>query len=85
MSCGRWGGRRRQAGDLHAPRPIGPPDPLLCNAFFYRSSPRLARPLFGLEHDELLGAVVERLLKALQDARPETVRGFFAPAGRHAR
>jgi RNA polymerase sigma factor (sigma-70 family) len=33
----------------------------------------------------MLGAVVERLLKALREARPRTVRQFFALAGRHMR
>ena len=35
--------------------------------------------------DELLGAVVERLLKALREARPGTVRQFFALASQHMR
>ena len=33
----------------------------------------------------MLGAVVERLMKALRDARPATVRQFFALAGQHMR
>ena len=33
----------------------------------------------------MLGAVVERLLKALREARPATVRQFFALAGQHMR
>src|SRR4051812_36046141 len=33
----------------------------------------------------MLGAVVERLLKALRGARPATVRQFFALAGQHMR
>lgn len=33
----------------------------------------------------MLGAVVERLMKALRDARPTTVRQFFALAGQHMR
>lgn len=57
----------------------------LCNTLLYRSYPRLARPPIGLEAEELLGAVVERLLKALQATRPGTVRGFFALASRHMR
>src|SRR5262245_12310543 len=57
----------------------------LCNALLYRSYPRLARPPLGLEADELLGGVVERLLRALRETRPETVRGFFALASRHVR
>jgi RNA polymerase sigma-70 factor (ECF subfamily) len=33
----------------------------------------------------MLSAVVERLLKALREARPETVRQFFALASQHMR
>jgi RNA polymerase sigma factor (sigma-70 family) len=58
---------------------------LLCSTMLHRSYPRLARPPLGLAVEELLGAVVERLLRALRQTRPETVRGFFALAGRHMR
>ena len=34
----------------------------LCAALLYRSYPRLTRPPLNLQADELLGAVVERLL-----------------------
>ena len=54
-------------------------------ALLYRSYPRLARPPLNLQADELLGAVVERLLKALREARPRTVRQFFALANQHMR
>src|SRR5262245_1891778 len=57
----------------------------LCAALLYRSYPRLARPPANLQADELLGAVVERLLKALREARPATARQFFALAGQHMR
>ena len=57
----------------------------LCAALLHRSYPRLAQPPLNLQADELLGAVVERLLKALREARPGTVRQFFALAGRHMR
>ena len=36
------------------------------------------QPPLNLQPDELLGAVVERLLKAMREARPQTVREFFA-------
>jgi RNA polymerase sigma-70 factor (ECF subfamily) len=39
----------------------------------------------NLQADEMLGAVVERLLKALREARPANVRQFFALAGQHMR
>jgi RNA polymerase sigma factor (sigma-70 family) len=58
---------------------------LLCASLLHRSYPRLAHPPLNLDADELLGAVVERLLKALREARPATVRQFFALAGQHMR
>ena len=57
----------------------------LCAAFLHRSYPRLTRPPLNLQADELLGAVVERLLKALREVRPGTVRQFFALASQHMR
>ena len=42
---------------------------LLCATLLYRSYPRLTRPPLNLQADELLGAVAERLLKALREAR----------------
>ena len=41
----------------------------LCANLLYRSYPRLARPPVNLQTEELLGAVVERLLKALRETR----------------
>jgi RNA polymerase sigma-70 factor (ECF subfamily) len=57
----------------------------LCATLLYRSYPRLTRPPLNLQVDEMLGTVVERLLKALRETRPETVRQFFALAGQHMR
>jgi RNA polymerase sigma-70 factor (ECF subfamily) len=57
----------------------------LCATLLYRSYPRLVRPPLNLQADELLDAVVERLLKALRQARPRTVRQFFALASQHMR
>jgi RNA polymerase sigma-70 factor (ECF subfamily) len=57
----------------------------LCATLLYRSYPRLARPPLNLRADELLSAVVERLLKALREARPATTRQFFALACQHMR
>ena len=57
----------------------------LCAALLHRSYPRLTRPPLNLQADELLGAVVERLLKALREARPTTVRQFFGLASQHMR
>jgi predicted DNA-binding protein (UPF0251 family) len=50
----------------------------LCGTLLHGSYPRLTRPPLNLEADEMLSAVVERLLKALREARPSTVRHFFA-------
>ncbi|HSZ59010.1 MAG TPA: sigma-70 family RNA polymerase sigma factor [Tepidisphaeraceae bacterium] len=58
---------------------------IACTKFLFRSYPRLTQPPLNLESDELLGAVVERLLKALRATRPQTVRGFFGLANQHIR
>jgi RNA polymerase sigma-70 factor (ECF subfamily) len=58
---------------------------LLCTNLLYRSYPRLTRPPLNLQPDELLGGVVERLLKALREVRPENVRQFFALVHQHIR
>ena len=58
---------------------------LLCSTLLFRSYPRLTRPPLNLEADELLSSVVDRLLKALREVRPTTVRGYFALANRHMR
>jgi len=58
---------------------------MLCANLLYASYPRLTRPPLNLQPDELLGAVVERLLKAMRQARPQTVRQFFALANQHMR
>jgi RNA polymerase sigma-70 factor (ECF subfamily) len=58
---------------------------MLCRKFLHRSYPRLANPPVNLEAEELLSAVVERLLKALREARPKDVRQFFALANQHIR
>jgi RNA polymerase sigma-70 factor (ECF subfamily) len=58
---------------------------LLCASLLYRSYPRLAQPPLNMQADELLGAVTERLLKALREARPKNVRQLFALANQHMR
>src|SRR5262245_61876648 len=57
----------------------------LCTTLLYRSYPRLTRPPLNLQADELLGAVGERLLRALREARPASPRPFFALACQHRR
>jgi RNA polymerase sigma-70 factor (ECF subfamily) len=58
---------------------------LLCANLLYREYPRLMLPPMNLQPDEILGAVVERLLKAMRSIRPETVRQFFALVNQHMR
>ena len=57
----------------------------LCSTLLHRSYPRLTQPPLNLQVDEMLSAVVERLLKALREARPETVRQFFGLTCQHMR
>src|SRR5262249_14997094 len=47
--------------------------------------PRLARPPVNLQAEDLLSAVVARLLQALRAVRPGNVRQFFALANQHMR
>src|SRR5215470_207461 len=65
----------RAAGRLHK----------LCASLLYRSYPRLTRAPLNLESEEMLGAVVERLMKALRETRPQNVRQFFKIANQHMR
>jgi RNA polymerase sigma-70 factor (ECF subfamily) len=58
---------------------------LLCATLLFRDYPRLTRPPLNMQADELLGAVAERLLKALREARPRNVRELFALANQHMR
>jgi RNA polymerase sigma factor (sigma-70 family) len=58
---------------------------MLCANMLYRSYPRLTRPPLALETEEVVGAVVERLLKAMRAVRPRTVREFFGLANQHIR
>ena len=57
----------------------------LCANLLYRSYPRLTKPPLNLETEEMLGGVVEGLLKAMRSIRPQTVRQFFALANQHMR
>jgi RNA polymerase sigma-70 factor (ECF subfamily) len=57
----------------------------LCAAVLHRGYPRLTRPPLNVQSEEMLGAVVERLLKALREARPTSVRQFFSLAAQHTR
>jgi RNA polymerase sigma factor (sigma-70 family) len=58
---------------------------VLCSNLLYRSYPRLTMPPRSLEPDEVVDAVVERLLKAMRSIRPQTTRQFFALVNQHMR
>jgi RNA polymerase sigma-70 factor (ECF subfamily) len=58
---------------------------LLCSTLLFQSYPRLTRPPVNLQSEEMLSAVVERLLKAMREVRPQNVRQFFGLANRHMR
>jgi RNA polymerase sigma-70 factor (ECF subfamily) len=57
----------------------------LCAIMLHRNYPRLTRPPSNLKTKEMLGGVVEGLLKAMESVRPRTVRQFFALANQHMR
>lgn len=58
---------------------------LLCGNLLLRAYPRLTRPPLNLQTEEMLSALVERLLKAMREARPKNVRQFFSLASQHIR
>ena len=58
---------------------------LLCGNLLHREYPRLARPPLNVREDELLSALVERLMRALKSVHPQSVRQFFALANQHMR
>jgi RNA polymerase sigma-70 factor (ECF subfamily) len=57
----------------------------LCDVTLTRHYPRLAKGPFNVHADELLGAVTERLIKAMRSVRPTYVREFFALVMKHIR
>jgi RNA polymerase sigma-70 factor (ECF subfamily) len=58
---------------------------LLCTNLLYHKYRRLTLPPVNLQPEEMLDAVVERLLKAMRSVRPPTVRQFFALVNQHMR
>jgi RNA polymerase sigma-70 factor (ECF subfamily) len=58
---------------------------LLSANLLYRKYRRLTLPPLNLQPDEILDAVVERLLKAMRSVHPQTVRQFFALVNQHMR
>jgi RNA polymerase sigma factor (sigma-70 family) len=57
----------------------------VCSNLLHRHYPRLARPPANLQTEDLLSAVVARLIRALRAVRPGNVRQFFALANKHMR
>src|SRR5215470_5939993 len=57
----------------------------LCANLLYRKYRRLTLPPLNLQPDEMLDAVVARLIKAMRSVRPQTVRQFFALVNQHMR
>jgi RNA polymerase sigma-70 factor (ECF subfamily) len=57
----------------------------LCANLLHRHYPRLTRPPSNLDTTEMVGGVVEGLLKAMESVRPQTVRQFFALVNQHMR
>jgi RNA polymerase sigma factor (sigma-70 family) len=57
----------------------------LCGNLLHRQYPRLARPPSNLETEDMVGSLVEGLLKAMSTVRPQTVRQFFALVNQHMR
>lgn len=58
---------------------------ILCTTLLHRNYPRLTRPPLNLQSEEMLSAVIERMMKALHQVRPGTVRQFFALVNQHMR
>src|SRR3954471_13980728 len=58
---------------------------LICSRLLHKSYPRLTQGPTNLRSEEMLSAVVERLMKAMRQVRPQTVRQFFALANKHVR
>jgi RNA polymerase sigma-70 factor (ECF subfamily) len=58
---------------------------MLCANLLRRKYRRLTRPPLNLQPEEMLSAVVERLLKAMRSVHPQTVRQFFALVNQHMR
>ena len=58
---------------------------VLCSNLLYRKYRRLTVAPVNIQPDEILDAVVERLLKAMRSVRPQTVGQFFALVNKHMR
>jgi RNA polymerase sigma-70 factor (ECF subfamily) len=57
----------------------------LCGSTLHQRYPRLTRGPLNVQPEEVLSAVVERLIKAMRTVRPASVREFFALVVVHLR
>jgi RNA polymerase sigma factor (sigma-70 family) len=57
----------------------------ICSRLLHRDYPRLTRRPALLDSGDLLGALISRLLRALQEIRPRSVRQFFGLVNKHLR
>ncbi len=57
----------------------------LCTNMLRKQYPRLMRGPAFVQEEEALSLLVERLLKAMRQVKPVTVRAFFALANKHLR
>lgn len=57
----------------------------LCTHMLRKRYPRLMRAPTNVQEEEMLSLLVERLLRAMRQVRPSTVREFFALANKHLR
>jgi RNA polymerase sigma-70 factor (ECF subfamily) len=58
---------------------------MLCGSTLRRRYQRLTRGPFNVQAEEVLSAVVERLIKAMRNVRPTNVREFFGLVMKHIR
>ncbi len=58
---------------------------VICARLLFKNYPRLTQGPTNLQSEELLGSVVERMIKAMRAVHPKTVRQFFALANQHMR
>lgn len=59
--------------------------PALCTNMLRKRYPRLLRGPTNVREEEMLSLLVERLLRAMRQVKPTTVREFFALANQHLR
>ncbi len=58
---------------------------LICGRMLHQQYPRLLKGPVNFRSEELLSAVIERMIKAMRTVRPANVRLFFGLANQHIR